>query len=465
MFLIQPRHKLSSQDWGEGALSQSLLYDLSKWRDDNTGLVGRVSSQVGYMATGVVALVELVVRIPLALFSKCLFSQAGIKGYQMAFVSLGLSLYATFLNLFVENVSSYLTFFNARLYSSKEVALYEAGAYGDAELAQFLLKQGADPHKRMGIYTAAMAPTLFNHLDVQKLYQLNRYEQEYFEVKKVAAWHNLMGTVTIDGEEVRLEGSKPTFHAPFLSQSLNRFFAVHKSETHLSEEHQKMLTDALHFSGDERATAKRIEQGDLTFVHTGWEDHGISVTFFGDYMAIGNRGSGSDVHGTLLVYKIDRSKVDAQLIEEMQSFEAAPEEEGIDYFYRVLPRSLLGSQDAVCQSFEAIAPKLAKSGNCALASTRADLLFPYVMLLYPEFDGKSFAMGKKEVKLFSDWAAVLVGKLEPASLNDQGHLLKKVTSIIKKYIRYHGAVENEDPQAREISGQAYQLHRALRDFP
>ncbi|NGX46139.1 MAG: hypothetical protein K940chlam2_01323 [Chlamydiae bacterium] len=208
--------------------------------------------------------------------------------------------------------------------------------------------------------------------------------------------------------EVNLEGACSWYINLFLSECLNAFKeAPDFSRCQIGSQYGALVeafdqTDNCTPNGQE--ICQKIQRGELCFVNAGWDDHIISVTFSGDYMAICNRGQGSE-KGTLRVYKIDRAKMTPELATKILKNEEEYEPRA-HFYYNELPASLGGKEDKLTAAFKAIAPKFQKVGNCSLASQKAAIRFAWVMQLMA--GGMPFAeatrVGRQESKAFTDFA-------------------------------------------------------------
>jgi len=98
MFLTLPRHEVSIAQGVGLPYTAKPFYDLILFREKNSGLMGRIATQIGLTILSGAILVEIIVRV--------IFSRGWIRQYSL--LTLSLSLQAFFLNLFVKKLNSYM---------------------------------------------------------------------------------------------------------------------------------------------------------------------------------------------------------------------------------------------------------------------------------------------------------------------------------------------------------------------
>lgn len=277
----------------------------------------------------------------------------------------------------------------------------QAIGHNQERLAQLFLKAGIDTnatHQNGSPAAWATSREMIRLLDAE----------DYLYSKLLSHFYNLEGVFS----GVNLEGSQSWYMNPFVSECLEAFkvsleFSSAKVGTQLTG-----LIEAFEQTYNNDRTAEdicaKVQQGELCFVDGGWAKHIISVTFSGDYMAICNRGEGSE-SGTLKVYKIDRAKMTPAIVKELLMDDHSHQVRS-RFYYAELPASLGGEEDELTAAFKAIAPKLQKVGNCALASQKAAIRFAWVMQLMAAGMPLAEAMrvGRLESKAFTDFAATYV---------------------------------------------------------
>ncbi|NGX38115.1 MAG: hypothetical protein K1000chlam2_01287 [Chlamydiae bacterium] len=421
MFLTLPRHEVQAVLGIGMPYGGKCLYDLSAERDklvkreDSFGL--RISTEIALVGIALISLVESVVRIPLSLLGSLLFA-GGVKwfdGLGISILTIIFSVYSLFINLFVKNLSNYLVHLDINLRSiESESFLYQACETGNYDLAKTLLDRKVDPHKvhQTGI-TTTLIPRLEGQTHLEKLFPLNAYEDQFFKLKILSHWLGLHGSATLHDHEFSLEGAPSRWMFHTIGESFECFLTDNSFPNQsMTYENAVILQRALFSAYTEHSyenISKNIQNKKLTFVSTGWKQHGICLCFCDGYMAISNRGDGGRQTSTLNVSKIDRSLVTPEVVEEILMHQTLDAEVGKKYFYETLPAKLSGSgkieKDSLCADFCKIAPKSSKTGVCALASKQGAMRFAWAMLISNPPTEASLKRTKQEMKLFTDWAS------------------------------------------------------------
>ncbi|MDN3506568.1 MAG: hypothetical protein P0S96_05000 [Simkaniaceae bacterium] len=422
MFLTVPRHEILAYEGVRIPYSAKFLYDLCAYRDqpDNksTLTLRKITTEVAFIGFSALSLIEAVVRLPFAFLSIAFSSNPKFwfEGVEKAIMTSLYALSATVCNFFVDNLTQTIVGLECKLtFFSQNQLLFHACETGQYQVAKDLVnEEGADPHKVQD--STQVSPALISHLvgheDMQDLFKLNKYEEGYLELKRLAHWLSLEGTVKLEGRDLKLQGAQSHWFFESLAESFQRFRTWGGfSGLALSSAKADLLQEALikaYATQDYETIATRIRGRNLTFLSTGWEDHAISITFHGSYMAIGNTGNSSIP--TLQVFKIDSSKVTASIIEEMFTHQHWNEATGQNFFYHKLPKKLSSSgqiqQDATCKAFAEIAPKHQKAPNCAFASKKATLPFAWATLVEAKPSKKIIQRARFESKLYTNYTAL-----------------------------------------------------------
>lgn len=344
---------------------------VAAFRESTDGLLTRVSCELAFAVLTIASLVEGVVYAIFHLLSFCQFHLADkIKD---AFLT----------NLF----SSGMTTVN--LFSSHPAALMKK-AIGKI-----------DP--------------LVPHYVMMKFqfFPFDKKDKKWIQAKMLSHWLEMAGSLALDGEKHRLEGSFHNCMTHTMAHSIDAF--AQSKDFHrvgLSKENAQKLSKAFHFSSRHPSPQEYVEKvakKELCFLQSGWEGHAIVVGFFGNYMAIANRGDGSTQTGTLKVYKIDPRLISKSIITEIQEQTGRSSKEGIEYFSEELPRKLSNTETAIrdelCEKFDLIEPMYAPSGNCVLSSLEGVLAFGWVML---ERNTSQEGLFRAELEplFFRSWAAL-----------------------------------------------------------
>lgn len=417
MFLIRDHYEILADTGVAVPYVGRLLYETVHARDAHTGLIGRVTTQAALMTLVPVALIESVARAPFALIASVFSEKRSewLHGLNFCILTALYSFYATLFNLFVTQVAPHLIEWDMNIRSfQKDQFLFNACEAGRADLAKRLLDKDADPHAIIQANTpSSLVPRMLGQLNCETLFIPNEYEREFSRLRILSQWLGLSGTVELNGESIRLDSAPSPWMFDELAEAFQRFRTDDDfSSLMLTDGNAQKIQTALFDAYREKSLsvmAHSIREGELTFVASGWEGHAICLVFFGDYMAISNRGEGSDDEGTLSVYKIDRKKVTEKTLEQIYMHHRLSKKAGMKYFYKTLPASLSASgkitQDGICEAFQSIAPSLSKAGVCALDSKTGALRFAWAMLLSDPATPDVFERAKLETKLFTSWAA------------------------------------------------------------
>lgn len=117
----------------------------------------------------------------------------------------------------------------------------------------------------------------------------------------------------------------------------------------------KALTDA---------SSQKIQEGCLTFIHTGWKNHAIYLVFCDGYLVLCNRGQTPRGVPTIYAFKIDPSKFTEEIYKCFLHHEKADPLEAIPFFYSTLPDLLHGKKDPFCLELETLSNRRQKIRNC-----------------------------------------------------------------------------------------------------
>ncbi|NGX59942.1 MAG: Phosphocholine transferase AnkX [Chlamydiae bacterium] len=244
--------------------------------------------------------------------------------------------------------------------------------------------------------------------------------KSFILIKEFSHFLELEGKITLDGEQITLEGLPRN---GWFFDSLADFLMLFvKSEDgkhlQLSPKNQKIMEEALrnahsHLTDDE--VAQRISNRQLTLIEAGWTDHAICLGFFGNYLAICNGGPGP--YSTIQLYKINPKLLTAEMIKQIKK--NRNQEMGLEFFYRILPSMLSDTKtidrDLICESFQCFG-SFQEGSNCVLASKILGVYFAWaILLLIQKNQLKTFLNNcilenhetleriSSEPKCFTDW--------------------------------------------------------------
>ncbi len=356
------------------------LFDICAWRNENNGLIGRVATELALIGIALIACIDFVIRSSLAFLANLFGEDPSLEFLIVSNVAL-CSIQALLINPFVKNITSSLI-------------------------------DMSDIHKiHPNLSTDSLNYSrLWGSLKLKPFFEFNDYEKSYLELKTLSHWLGWKSTVEVHGNSFDLQGTSGTWMFDSLAGALAKFQESDDFKHHqLGSEKAAILQEALSSAYSEKSTKKivaRIQDRKLTFKSAGWYSHAIALAFYGDYMAVGNRGTGAyPEYTTLEVYKIDHSLFTMEIDREINSFPLKDEESARQYFYRTLPAKLSptgqAEKDALCKEFASIAPGFSKGHDCcSLASKKAALRFAWAMLL------SDLKQARLESKIFTDWTAV-----------------------------------------------------------
>ena len=204
------------------------------------------------------------------------------------------------------------------------------------------------------------------------------------KIKEFSHFLKLEGKITLDGEQIKLEGMNG--HQGWFFDSLADFLELFVEsedgrDLQFSPENQKILKEALRFAHSQLSddeVAQRVSNRQLTFIEASWTDHAICLGFFGNYLAICN-GTGP---AAIKMYQINPKLLTAEIVEQINKNRCT--KLGFEFFYRTLPSILTDTKtierDLLCRSFEYSGP-FQEGPNCTLHSKILGVYFAWDILL------------------------------------------------------------------------------------
>jgi len=286
-----------------------------------------------------------------------------------------------------------------------QTPLHLACLDGDLATVETLIFAGASTTiKNNDGLTPALIALEFPHLE--HLFSLTVSDKTFLAYKRISHFFHIEGKLDYNGKTIiELEGSLPQAMLRFILESLEDFESLDEFENfQITKENFQVLKNAIResFTHSYDEILKNIQNKELTFIQTGWETHTICLCFFGEYMAVCNRGEGTrKKEDTIKVFKIEPKKM---ILQTVKKFKMKNFRDGRKYFYEELPAELgpwgIQLQDSLCKEFETIGLSEQKSGNCSLASPKAAIRFAWAMLI------ENLEQAKKESKVFTDYAAL-----------------------------------------------------------
>lgn len=431
----------------EVSYTEKLFWNLCSWRNEHYGLAGRVTSEFALVGLGFLAFLESFACRILA----CVVVKERTQ-WQNRRMSAGDTftncISAIAINLFNQNITSALIDRQVRrdpslkesylfleiiynrpdvvklLLEKKWIHLEEnhsgcfnvANRYNRSDIVKILLEKDwllKDLHKvHSNGESDAMNSRLVGKVHLDHLYQLNDYEQDYLKLITLSHWLSLQGDVELHGKDFSLEGVPriSTWMYDSLSKAIGKFIDSDEfKHLKIGREKALILQNALNLAYTEHSAekiAQRVQERNLCFMKAGSDNHVIGLTFYGNYMAIGNRGVGCHPeYSTLEVFKIDPALFTKEIADEIKSAIKKLKPSDIkEYYYKTLPAKLSPTgqcvKDSLCKEFTSIAPSFSKGGHCGLAGLKAALRFAWAML------SGDLKEARLESKIFTDWTAV-----------------------------------------------------------
>jgi hypothetical protein len=290
--------------------------------------------------------------------------------------------------------------------------LMEASFRGHTKSLETLIGLGANPE---GIneygYTARALALFRGYKSCSELIPSDEYTEEFTQRKILAHFNGIGGQSWIGSRSFTLTGAFSPLMHEYVATDFESFLTTQSG--FLSNQNKKKLLHAF------RAAAKiktadewtaSIQSGNLTILPAGWDSHAIDLVFYQNYMAICNRGEGIPKDSkTIDTFVIDRSKIDAKIIQKILDQKTLPASKASEFFYNELPK-LLNSEgkkvkDDLCKRSDSIAPKPIKIGICTAGGAKASLRFSIWILRafsYSRFPPVDFE--KTVVRFVKDWS-------------------------------------------------------------
>ncbi len=235
------------------------------------------------------------------------------------------------------------------------------------------------------------------------------------KLTRLCSWMNLEPEVGFsDGSSFELYGVPDNFHAASFADLIEDFTQSSAFDhIQLSKEKIDRIQNGLinQYSYDAKEVISNIQAKELIIFPAGWLGHRIYLVFYNGYLAICNRGSGSEKYSTIEVFPIDPELMTDEIFSKIELL-SSDADKGKQFFYKILPAMLSKTkktkQDSLCKSFNIISPNRQKKGTCERSSLLAALRFAWAMLIQDKPSRNDLQRAKLESKLFSNWAATQV---------------------------------------------------------
>ncbi|MBS0652682.1 MAG: ankyrin repeat domain-containing protein [Verrucomicrobia bacterium] len=265
--------------------------------------------------------------------------------------------------------------------NDKTTPLLQACYNSNLPLVKMLVEAGARTNWRDSEGYTAKAIAVFKGWDKQIGAELpmDPFTSEFIRRKVLAHCNGIGSRSEIDKTLFSLEGAYSPYMHQMMQKQLQLYFQT--AQCSLLDSQKNAILKAFELSGPNipaQDVVDRIQGWRLAIMQGGWKRHAIDLVFFGDYMAIGNRGEGiPEGYKTIEVVKIDRKLVTKDIIEEIRSQKNKDCAHASSYFYFDLPAKLAGAgmaaavKDDLCRKISEFAPKPIHQGTCTFAAAKA----------------------------------------------------------------------------------------------
>lgn len=241
---------------------------------------------------------------------------------------------------------------------------------------------------------------------------MDSYTREFIKRKVLAHCNGIGSRSQIDWTTFPLDGAFSPYMHQIMHNQMQKYFQYSQV---LSESQQKEILEAFVRSASStppREVVSRIQQNKLTVVQAGWKGHSIDLVFYGDYLAICNRGEGiTKDKATIEVVKIDRDLVTDDVIAKIYKQKSQSYAESFPFFYFDLLNKLTTEgevapiKDELCKKISEFAPKPIKAGTCTYAAAKAAARCSMMFVAMNQSDSSDYhslaALYAKEAKLAS----------------------------------------------------------------
>lgn len=278
---------------------------------------------------------------------------------------------------------------NINIQTQKEgwTPLHIAAGKGHLNLVEMLVSRGADI--RLLSFSGSNALNLAMHyshsntarfLYSKGLRNNSANDHPVGQMRRLAGAWGIPGSVTIGGHQFERDSGSEIRH-PLLSMgdALEQYTTTQNSPNQIPIPAE--IISAFRTAPDNILTppaeiAKRIQQGELVVLRSGWKGHEVDVVFYQGYMVICNRGEGAKGDGDvcfLKAFKVNLKSVTPDLIQKIQTTPSLAKKDSRE-FLKQLPIALSAKEDDVTMFMDNISMKQQKDGFCPYNSAEASLL-------------------------------------------------------------------------------------------
>lgn len=269
------------------------------------------------------------------------------------------------------------------------------------EGCKLLLGKGAngDHVDKDGIRPALLALTK-GFEKMQSLFPPENYDHAFVDFKLFSHALNLKNNFKSDGKTVPCGGFPVVFNPQLFehfADAVRNFLKLdplkeREDVQEVGEEIQSAL-EATYNADSNEQLKNRIQAGQLTFLATGWEKHGVFLCFVDGLLAISNRGQRKD-RETLSLFEIDPSLFTEEVLLTIRGNRSLSFEKGSDFLYKDLITRLNGKR-VLHHSALLKLPKSQKGSNCGYKSPAGGLRFAWIHLLNKKgFEGDPIDVAK-----------------------------------------------------------------------
>ncbi|MBI2743560.1 MAG: ankyrin repeat domain-containing protein [Chlamydiales bacterium] len=246
------------------------------------------------------------------------------------------------------------------------------GVEKNDEVIQYLIKSGARPE--LGSATGELNKVIAKHPQYQKYLKSEKDAQALY-AKRVALSNSIGNRA----------GASIAYEAWFSQIFFHDFAETLRTaeiDARISlKEVSRAFSRASHRTLNPVTTTAHIQRGELVIIPAGWHGHAISLVFYKGYLAVINRGEGSEDHSTAEFYKIDNRLMNQKLLANIVKMkETGSVKKGVKLYYQDLPKALSPSSDGeivrdkLCLELsKEVALPSQEVGNCPQASAEGTI--------------------------------------------------------------------------------------------
>jgi ankyrin repeat protein len=262
------------------------------------------------------------------------------------------------------------------------------------EIVQLLLEKGADPNMKLAGGQTALSTA--EHKNLSEIIELLKTHGAIQNIDALKFLTGIWG-ITLDIKLLHLSGGA---RADKGSEILKKYMKEYLSECAFSWLSENLRTDLLkeiasaqHIQdSDPQVLAKKIQNGETVFLHTGWAGHTTSTLFMTVnrkiYLLVGNRGEGTDLSG-VRIYKVENTKALEKVLKDLKKQRIVPQ--------GTITDSNKISEQLQLQQVEDLPQKHQKVSNCWFVNLGSGFRGDVYMHLLPTYGPEKALAYAKEI--------------------------------------------------------------------